>query len=401
MLGWLVRLAAAVQPEFESFSLPQKVNPSHDLLPATLEVCEALRNIFPRPADDKTANADDQKEREKRERNVLLYGNPTDKRKAVVSKMSSNIAMVYAGIVRALIDPALPMAAAADDADGGDEFGFMGGANIMTHRYQPELDAIEILVTVLEFFEEMPMSYRKQVELPYLLLRLGAVQKVVKMIGQVGFMEVTMLSPRLRRDVHVIWCCLTGQELPGERDVVPDAVLEYLSSVRNTPLHICSTKKQKQGQGSAGGTERAHAPDLGCRKQAFRLETHAVEDAIGMQQRFLLEAATGGPAAGGGSARTGPVVRSEEILHAVRDSFEHEYGQSSSFQSNSAGFADSDFKRQRKTKMNVAGFAVHELLQRATPHMQEDSVRALLSIVVVEAKVICPRSASQCCRPSP
>lgn len=228
----------------------------------------------------------------------------------------------------------------------------------------------------------------EQVELPYLLLRLGAVQRVIKMIGQVAYTEVAMLSPRLRRDMHVIWCCLTGQELRGEPEVVPDAVLEYLRSVRNTPLHISSKRKSEQGKGqdTAGKSERKHAPELEHRSKAFRLETHAVEDALAMQQRFLLEAASGGPAFGGGTTRAGPVVRAEEILHAVRDSFEHEYGQSSSFQTNSAGFADGDFKRQRKTKMNVAGLAINELLLRATPHMQEDSIRAVLSIVVVEAK---------------
>ena len=81
----------------------------------------------------------------------------------------------------------------------------------------------------------------EQVELPYLLLRLGAVQRVITMIGQVAYTEVAMLSPRLRRDMHVIWCCLTGQELRGEPEVVPDAVLEYLCSVRNTPLHIAAS----------------------------------------------------------------------------------------------------------------------------------------------------------------
>ena len=68
-------------------------------------------------------------------------GNPAEKRKLVVSKTCSNLALVYAGIVRALIDPSLPVAL----DNGGDD----GEYAVEVTFDLP--DAVEVLVIVIEY----------------------------------------------------------------------------------------------------------------------------------------------------------------------------------------------------------------------------------------------------------
>ena len=251
LLKWLARLARLVTPHRHKHSAlnaadPDALDLSGDLLPPALEVFQALTVCFPearaaspggpggRPGAGGGPEREDgalpaaAKAAEKRAQNALLYGNPSEKRKEVVRKANSALTCVYHGMLRALIDPALaPLRDALESGPtegGGVREGSEGAAGWGGGGGRGELpDGLMLLVVLLEFLDSMEVCVRKYVELNYLLLRLGAAQKLLQLIVQMPYLEVAMVSPRLRHDFHRFWMMGTGQVLHDDQVAPPRA----------------------------------------------------------------------------------------------------------------------------------------------------------------------------------
>jgi hypothetical protein len=59
-------------------------------------------------------------------------------------------------------------------------------------------DPLETLVVVLEYWESARVLSRRVAELPYLLLQLGALQRLQVLLTSMEYLEIAMHSPRLR-----------------------------------------------------------------------------------------------------------------------------------------------------------------------------------------------------------
>ena len=132
-----------------------------------------------------------------------MYGNFSDKRKEVVRRMSQAVSQVYRVVIGAVINPSLQQDLVHEAAgEEGGEGGGGGGGNIQPARVsapggwggggeEGELpDVLFLLVMVMEEMEKMDGRYRRLVEMPCVLLRLGATRRLLRLVMQMPYLQV-------------------------------------------------------------------------------------------------------------------------------------------------------------------------------------------------------------------